>query len=39
MDASPQLGQKLPVPAKAEVIDATGLSVYPGLIDAELSSA
>lgn len=28
------VGRQVAVPAKAEVIDATGLSVYPGLIDA-----
>ncbi|MFM8393693.1 MAG: amidohydrolase family protein [Acidobacteriota bacterium] len=28
------VGTKVAIPAKAEVIDATGLSVYPGLIDA-----
>ena len=28
-----EVGAKVAVPAKAEVIDATGLSVYPGLID------
>ena len=28
-----EVGTKVAVPAKAEVIDATGLSVYPGLID------